>query len=171
MFSAPAAFPSCRFTSCHTPPLMFSFFPFRRVFQIQASNVVKINECKHPNPLPSPHPSISRGSAPPPVTPAEQVTDGTISGEKHQRPVYLSTRLPADTSRAATLSQIKLLGSIIIVIIIIIIYHYCRYYYDFPLFSPFLNSSNSISRLSDTQVLGAAAAGGRGNEKVNSWAL
>lgn len=125
-------------------------------------------------PLLSPYPSISRGSAPPPpVTPAEQVTDGTISGEKHQRPVYLSTRLPADTSRAATLSQIKLLGNIIIVvIIIIIIYHYCRYYYDFPLFSPFLNSSNSISRLSDTQVLGAAAAaGGRGNEKVNSWAL
>lgn len=102
----------------------------------------KRNECKYhpptpPPPPPSAHvPPLHQQKLRPTVTPAEQVTDGTISDKKQQRPVYLSTLLPADTSRAATLSQIKLFGNIFV--IIMIYYHYCHYYDDFSLFSPFL---------------------------------
>lgn len=156
------ASPSCCFTSCQTLPLNFFLFVlFPTCFSDQT-----VKPCQremNANITTPPAPPLAE--APPPVTPAEQVTDGTISDKKQQRPVYLSTRLPADTSRAATLSQIKLFGNIIM-----IYYYYCHYYDDFFLFSAFFNSSNSISRLSDTQVLGAAA-GGRGNKKVNSWAL
>lgn len=138
-------FPSRCFTSCQTLPLIFLLLFFFNVFfsdqtvkrrQKEMNAIIKIPPRTSPPCTSATHHSISRGSAPP-VTPAEQVSDGTISNKKQQRPVYLSTLLPADTSRAATLSAIKLSDNIILNITICC--HYCHYYDDFfLLFLPFL---------------------------------